>query len=292
MLNFYLNTKLALDKKLNLQPKDYEDSILMAMGLPYLEANAFDLFNPFTIKYFRKVKKNDWKEGEYEIFLSKMDNYYNSFSNRNPFANPFILFFSLKDDWSIIGKKSAISTLNWLKFEGHRSFFHQVFVWRKELITRNFDVIKDFLQECLENEINIPYFEAYEMNFDEQQLKNSSFYKELEYNLMFSEQYENQMPDCGILAWDMCRFINLVRNCKSTRYITTKEAWEFIRSVKEMCFSNFNSWQEFTLSFKLGRKYWLRGTYSSFNVESFCDELLKDNLKSWNHFHWKKKPLM
>jgi len=128
-----------------------------------------------------------------------------------------------------------------------------------------------------------------ELNFDDEELKNSSFYNELEYNLMCALQYENQMPNCGILAWDMARFVNLVRNCKSARYINTKEAWDYIRSVKDLCFENFNSWQEFTLSFKIGRKYWLRGSRSNFYPENYCDDFLTNPLYSWSYFHWKKR---
>ncbi|HNV48284.1 MAG TPA: DUF1266 domain-containing protein [Spirochaetota bacterium] len=61
-----------------------------------------------------------------------------------------------------------------------------------------------------------------------------------------------------ILAWDLCRLINLVRMGTRVEYIDEKEGWDWVMKSSQLMQSAFKSWNEVAESFISGRSYWLQ----------------------------------
>lgn len=58
------------------------------------------------------------------------------------------------------------------------------------------------------------------------------------------------------LAWDLCRYVNLVSASYSAGYVKEDEAWTLIMPVAQETQKNFTSWQEMGQNFLDGRKIW------------------------------------
>lgn len=294
VLKKYIQYRNYIEKDKNLLPKTREESILMAMGIPYLNYNAVSFVSNVWILYHGKLKKADfahWDKETYNEFLKELETCSNSFSSSAKiFSFSFTAKSLLKRDWGINSKETALEMLEWLESEGHRKELHNILKWKDKLKTRETESIKEFLKDAYENDIYVSYFfsEFDSFEVEEKELKRSSFYKELSYNLNFIEKFEKDIPNCGILAWDMARYVNLLRMCREAGYINVNECWEMLGKIKDECFENFDSWTDFAKSFGIGRKYWLRNSFDGYDTpESECKNILNDKYSSWNHFKWK-----
>ena len=58
------------------------------------------------------------------------------------------------------------------------------------------------------------------------------------------------------LAWDFCRYVNLVSESYNAGYVNETEAWTLIMPVAQQTQKNFTSWQEMGQNFLDGRKIW------------------------------------
>lgn len=293
-LKKYIKFRNYRERNKNLLPKTREESVLMAMGMPYLNYNAVSFFSNVWVLYSGKLRKSDFSEWEKEIydeFLKEVETCSNSFSSAaRIFSFSFTAKSILKSDWGIKNRNTALETLEWLESEGHRKELHNILKWKDKLKTREIETIKEFLKDAYENDIFVSYYlsEFDSFDFDEKELKRSNFYKELSYNLNFIEKFEKDIPNCGILAWDMARYVNLLRMCREAGYINVDECWELLGRVKEECFENIENWTDFAKSFGLGRKYWLRNNFDGYHTpESECKGILDDKYSSWNHFKWR-----
>jgi len=56
-----------------------------------------------------------------------------------------------------------------------------------------------------------------------------------------------------VSAWDFMRCANLVKVCYNIGYITEEEAWIYLRENAAMADAVFDSWQDYFISFMLGR---------------------------------------
>ena len=54
-------------------------------------------------------------------------------------------------------------------------------------------------------------------------------------------------------AWDLCRAASLAKWCYWCQYITETEMWEILQKVSEIAKEQGKNWQEYTISFLLGR---------------------------------------
>ena len=63
-------------------------------------------------------------------------------------------------------------------------------------------------------------------------------------------------------AWDLCRAASLAKWCYWCQYITETEMWEILQKVSEIAKEQGKNWQEYTISFLLGR------TIQGFDLEN------------------------
>ena len=64
-------------------------------------------------------------------------------------------------------------------------------------------------------------------------------------------------------AWDLCRAASLAKWCYWCQYITETEMWDILQKVSEIAKEQGKNWQEYTISFLLGR------TIQGFDLEDF-----------------------
>ena len=63
-------------------------------------------------------------------------------------------------------------------------------------------------------------------------------------------------------AWDLCRAASLAKWCYWCQYITETEMWDILQRVSEIAKEQGKNWQEYTISFLLGR------TIQGFDLEN------------------------
>ena len=63
-------------------------------------------------------------------------------------------------------------------------------------------------------------------------------------------------------AWDLCRAVSLAKWCYWCQYITETEMWDILQKVSEIAKEQGKNWQEYTISFLLGR------TIQGFDLEN------------------------
>lgn len=70
------------------------------------------------------------------------------------------------------------------------------------------------------------------------------------------EQYGRKYGDRGILAWDLCRYVCLVRWGFRLGFVSEQEANELLLPVAKRLRSNYSSWQQMGEEYLVGRKFW------------------------------------
>jgi ankyrin repeat protein len=168
---------------------------------------------------------------------------------------------SLKEVWGIDDHTSLLSTLNDLKSEGHRDSY-----LAKGRSLASMDETK------FQNLINGPLVR------DNQR----------EAIKLLRQGYIKWKDRLG-LAFDVCRYANLVCWGYRCGYITTEqEAWELLTPIARTAQKNFSSWKEVGENFLEGRAVWYGGQSDNERLE-FCVHLLnnpKDLNSPWNTVPW------
>jgi hypothetical protein len=58
-------------------------------------------------------------------------------------------------------------------------------------------------------------------------------------------------------AWDICRYVALVRNGFAAEFINEEEAWQALAQIAPIAATNYSSWKDYSRDFVLGRQKWL-----------------------------------
>ena len=88
------------------------------------------------------------------------------------------------------------------------------------------------------------------------------------------------------LAWDLCRYVNLINSGYAAGYISDTEAWSLLAPVVDQLRGNFSSWHEMNDNFLDGRDNWAESWDPSFDA---CSKLLldpKEPNSPWNENPW------
>ena len=108
----------------------------------------------------------------------------------------------------------------------------------------------------------------------------------MENNLAFIEGVENKMPEFGILAWDMARYVHVIRLCFIAGYLSDVECWDEINKITPICLSHFKDWDSFTKSYLIGRNFW-NGSDPEDDIMTICSQLNERKTSPWKHFSWR-----
>lgn len=133
----------------------------------------------------------------------------------------------LNDWWNVRDRASLLSTLDWLKEEGHRKEFEEMGNFFSSLN-------KEQLDEVLKN-----------VKTDEETKQ-----------IYFVIQNYNKLQDKSILGWDYGRYVFLCRYGYLVGYLDEKEAWEKIMPIARELQGIFDSWKDLGENYLLGREFW------------------------------------
>lgn len=93
------------------------------------------------------------------------------------------------------------------------------------------------------------------------------------------------LPNQGILAWDMARYIHLIRLGVLVGYLSASEAWGWVDKVGPLVQGQFKDWMQFAQSYLIGLTFW--AGQEDLYVKAACERLLGEPaLSPWGYFHW------
>ena len=279
------------NKKVKL-PRTKPEELLMLMGAMYVEESNSAIENIEDL-YEEELKKNDdigsWRESKY--ITLKMDlveefcmlDMHMSGGRYKKSAKEM-----LSEWWDVHDKESAIGSLEWLREGGNREYFNYLYENREKLKGMEIEKIREFISSCYRKEIWIGSLEEEfgEREYSDEELVKSRFYNEMENNLAFIEGVENKMPEFGILAWDMARYVHVIRLCFIAGYLSDVECWDEINKITPICLSHFKDWDSFTKSNLIGRNFW-NGTDPEDDIMTICSQLNERKTSPWKHFSWR-----
>ena len=89
-----------------------------------------------------------------------------------------------------------------------------------------------------------------------------------------------QMPG-SVIAWDLVRVVNLGRWAYLCGYLTEDEMWQIMQLAADTALEHFSSWEEYGMSFVMGRGVWHGDPDDSETAYEIVSLLLKDNESPW-----------
>lgn len=90
----------------------------------------------------------------------------------------------------------------------------------------------------------------------------------------------------GDLAWHLGRAAWLIRQGAFLNLITEEEAWALLAKNGELVKKNFNSWEEFGISYAVGAQYWRQNQWGEASISRYKQHLkylLTNQDSPWNH---------
>jgi len=167
---------------------------------------------------------------------------------------------ALKRDWGMGSAANLRDSLQWLSSEGHSAGFAAERVY--------FSTLSDAGQD------------AYISSFP----RESAEY--VKYQIL--KIYHRKLPQAGILAWDLGRYVFLCRDAVLVGWITEQEAWKLIMPVARRAQQAYSGWNEYGMAYLAGRQFWLN-QLSKENVDDHADyvrSLLLDSDSPWRQLNW------
>lgn len=164
----------------------------------------------------------------------------------------------LKNYWKIDNRKIALTALEYLVNEGHRSFADEILIILKNDRSNEYiglDHAKFLYEQC--NKMLISEF-----NIDKKILNKVT-----------------------TTAWDSDRLVNVARWCYDAKYISEEEAWKYIEKAKIMAQNSFDSWEEYYVSYVYGRSLGYNGDPAE--LLQAGENLLKNKDSIWERVAFK-----
>jgi len=179
----------------------------------------------------------------------------------------------LGDWWGIHDRNEALEVLNYLKDKGFRFYLPVVY--------------KSYTSpESDQNQIIVDNFSD-----DEDQEKAYSQLENLKETL--EELKEGHMITTltdilsyGTEGWDCGRLVFLARLCFDAKFITEEEAWSYINAASELANSKFQSWEEYSKSYVIGRSMWGGVESGNTGIMVIAKDLLKLPNSPWVQMSW------
>lgn len=159
--------------------------------------------------------------------------------------------------WEVTDRGSTFEIVDWLLHEGHHA---------------EADRVLAVMRNGQETE-----------GIDEDKVEDVSLITD--YMLENSICDMNSVPHTAI-AWDLVRIVNLGRWAFQCGYITEEDMWNIMRVADETASANFSSWEEYGMSFVLGRGVWHGDTDDCQTAYEIVAELLKNEDSPWLQLSW------
>lgn len=89
------------------------------------------------------------------------------------------------------------------------------------------------------------------------------------------------------VGWDCGRLVFLSRLCFDAGYISEGEAWEYIDKAYDLAISKFDTWEDFSKSYIIGRGMWGGPNCANEGIMTIAEELLTDERSPWAQLSFK-----
>lgn len=180
----------------------------------------------------------------------------------------------LSNWWGIDDTDEAKESLDYLQNKGFRFYFDTVLKAykvadkeeQKTIIVNGFDEN----DEKYEEDIHKAY---------EQLIHLQETWEELTQNKIISNI--DELIKYNNVGWDCGRLIFLSRMCFDAGYITANEAWNYIDKAYDLATKNFNTWEELSKSYIIGRGMWGGESCANEGIMKIAEDLLKDEKSPW-----------
>jgi hypothetical protein len=142
--------------------------------------------------------------------------------------------------------------------------------------------IADFIMESRQKEVLDDIDES-----DDDNIIESDHIKELKVQFEYVNEVKDIVPEYGILAWDMARYVNLLKMCYIADYLDADRCWTELEKISSLCFENFHDWDNFGRSFLIGRNFWMGKDEDIDEGPSLAVKRLLEHWASpWKYFLW------
>ncbi|EKE73746.1 DUF1266 domain-containing protein [Gallaecimonas xiamenensis] len=164
---------------------------------------------------------------------------------------------ALNRDWEINSRDSLYETLDWLRDRGHHerymAVYHNLMHFSEDGFRQLYPDAADQIRETLV-------------------MRN-----------------RNALKSVGVKAWDLVRLVMIVRQGCYTGLISEQEGWDYLFELGPRIQAEFTGWQQYALSYVVGRHLWRDAPVS----ESNCNNLFKPLFpvlanpdSGWNTVRW------
>ncbi len=170
----------------------------------------------------------------------------------------------MKDDWDIVDRPTFLKEMEDLATVGHRTFYQKA---GAKLAAMKDDQFNAFLIVNAIVQAPDGWGEAATPN-------------------AVRQSYLTWGGRTGV-AWDLCRYANMINQGYDAGYISEEEAWNLLIANARQVQSNFSSWQEMSNNFLDSRQVWAGVRDYKFDA---CAVMLlnpKDPNSPWNQLPWK-----
>ena len=89
-----------------------------------------------------------------------------------------------------------------------------------------------------------------------------------------------KMPG-SVIAWDLVRLVNLGRWAYLCGYVNEGEMWQIMQAAADTALEHFSSWEEYGMSFVMGRGVWHGDPDDSETAYEIVSLLLEDDESPW-----------
>lgn len=164
----------------------------------------------------------------------------------------------LKDSWDVYDRTSALSTINWLKNEGHRKSYNE-------------DLKKVLSLPAEENDRILKQYENRQ--------------EEIE-RYLFLKNHGEEIGDKSLIAWDYGRLVLVAGTSYICGYITYDEAWKEIMDAARIIQKTYISWEDMAKNYMYGGEYWTGDAYYSRGRMDAYYWLLENENSPWKKIKW------
>lgn len=169
----------------------------------------------------------------------------------------------LKEWWEVTDKKTALETIDWLLNEGQHVDADPVLA---EILKRGMDDISE------------------EEKADEES-KMGDVYTIAEFILEMNDVSIDALPET-VLGWDLVRAVNVARWAFLCGYMSENEMWDTVQVTVDIAKETFHSWEEYGLSFAVGRGVWQGNTEDYETADEVISALLRKDESPWKQTEW------
>lgn len=250
-------------------PETELEQRLMSMGAPFIEENQ-------VLDELFQVVGSDLEEGvelsseTREQVLSEIGEYFFRLDMNYGPEIKLDCIGILEEFWDVRDRESCQKVLENIRSQGHRT---------------KFNVLRSSLPG--DGSIDAVSLEKFRQifNFDleegQQVQMSEADYSKL---AMWMQRTHKYLKESGILAWDLARYIQLVRLSFVAGYLSDVQAWAEILKLAPLADGKFANWMDFCQSFLIGRTFW-SGTDDP-RVKSICERLLGHPASPWQFVGW------